>query len=54
MLRARVFIYAIGFSSWIGVAGAVLLVELAMSLKLCTEPERDVDTFVYGKFEAFV
>lgn len=40
-------IYAIGFSSWmVGVVGAVVLVELAKSLKFCTEPERDADTFV--------
>lgn len=29
-----------------GVPGAVLLVELAKSLKLCTDPEREVATFV--------
>ena len=47
--RRGATIYAIGFSSWIGDVGAVLLVELAMSLKLCTDPERDVETFVYEK-----
>lgn len=37
--------YASGFSSCIGVVGAVLLV-LAISLKLWIDPLRDVDTFV--------
>lgn len=39
--------YAIGFSSIIGLAGAVLLAELAMSLKLWTDPDREVETFVF-------
>lgn len=45
------FNYTIGFSSSIGLPGAVLLVELAISLKLCTDPERDVETFVYEKIQ---
>lgn len=36
------------FSSWIGVVGAVLLLEPVTSWKLCTDPERDVDTLVYN------
>lgn len=39
-----------GFSSWMGEAGAVLVAD-AMSLKLCTDPERDVDTLVWKEEE---
>lgn len=39
--------YTMGFSSMIGLPGAVLLAELAMSLKLWIDPDRDVDTFVF-------